>query len=760
MFLAWFTTFLCLVVPLAADAVAQERRPLAPADADTVDPPEGPEVIARSASRTHAIIRATKLPEPIRIDGRLDESFYESVRSIGDFIQMEPVEGQPATEQSEVWIFYDRDNVYVSARLWDSHPEREVVDEMRRDNNRVVFNENFAFSFDTFHDRRSGYDFEVNPLGGRWDGQFADDGGVINSSVNPVWEYKTGRFDHGWTVEARVPFKSLRIGSRTQQEWGFQARRWVRWKNEMSFITRINAAIGSLAVMKVSLSPTLIGLEAPPADKHLELKPYATASVASDTTVAPQISNKGSGGWGGDVKYGVSRTLTLDGTYNTDFAQVEADLQQVNLTRFNLFFPEQRDFFLENFGAFTFGGTSSAASSVDNTPLLFYSRRIGLSGSSAVPIVAGGRLSGRAGRFSIGVLHIVTDEKPEIGARQTGFSVIRLKRDLFRRSSVGMIFTNRTIGQVLPGANRAYGVDGQFLVTNTIVVNTYWAKTDAPGRSGEDISHKARFDYEGDRYGLLAEYLAVGANFSPDIGFVRHPDLHRSYLQGRFSPRPRRNRFVRKLYYNGTFEYIQNGAGRLDTRTGTAEFAIDFHNADHFNVKAFSTYEFLPAPLTLAPGVAVASGGYDYGSVLLGYNLGPSRRRVLANLSIEQGTLYGGNKTIATVSGALISFPPHLVVEPTYSLSAVSVPQGSFATHLLGPRVTFMATPLMFIAALVQYNSTANTVSSNVRFRWEYQPGSELFVVWNDQRSTAAPAGLPSLQNRAFIVKLNRLLRF
>jgi hypothetical protein len=375
--------------------------------------------------------------------------------------------------------------------------------------------------------------------------------------------------------------------------------------------------------------------------------------------------------------------------------------------------------------------------------------------------VGGGRLSGRAGRFSMGVLDMETDAQPSVGVRKTNFSVVRMKRDLFQRSAVGMIFTNRSIGQAVSGANRAYGVDGQFILTNTLVVNTYWAKTDTAGRSGDDISHKVRVDYEGDRYGLLTEHLTVGSHFNPDIGFVRHPDLHRRYLQGRFSPRPRRsNKTVRKFYYNGTYEYIQNGAGRLDTRTATGEFAIDFQNADHMTVKVFRTYEFLPAALPLAPGVTVPTGGYDYNSVLVGYNLGPTRPQVLANLSLERGTLYGGTKTIATVSNGLVSFPPHVVVEPTYSLNAVTVPQGSFTTHLLGPRFTYMATPRMFLAALVQYNSTAHTVSSNVRFRWEYQPGSELFVVWNDQRSTAAPSGVPSLQNRAFIMKVNRLLRF
>jgi hypothetical protein len=689
----------------------------------------------------------------------LDEEVYGTVPPISDFIQMEPAEGEPATEQTDVWVFFDRENLYIVGRCWDSHPEREVADEMRRDNGRIFNNDEFAFSLDTFHDRRTGYNFEMNPLGARMDGEISDDGNVVNTSVNPVWEGASRRFDHGWVVETRIPFKSLRYGPGTSQVWGFQVRRLVRWKNEFSFPTHISAAMTYRALLKVSLSPTLVGLEVPPPALHLDVKPYAIASSASDTTVQPAISNDTKADWGVDATYNISRGMTADVTYNTDFAQAEADLQMVNLTRFNLFFPEKRDFFLQNSGVFTFGGASTSANSTDNTPILFYSRRIGLSGSNVVPIEGGGRLVGRAGRFSVGLLNLETKDRSAAGARATNFSVVRVKRDIFRRSSIGMIFTNRSVGQNGIGTNQAYGIDGQFLPTNTLVINTFWAKTRTPAQSTDDTSYRAQFDYEGDRYGLLGERLVVGAHFNPDVGFVRQPDLYRTFGQFRFSPRPRRrNRMVRKYFYTGTMEYDENGRGRVSLRTGTGEFAIDFQNGDHASVKYFHTYEFLPAQLSLTPSVVVPTGGYGYESVLVGYNLGPSRRSVLANVSTERGTLYDGHKTIFTVTSGLVSFPPHVIIEPTYSLNQVSIPQGSFITHLVGPRFTFMPTPLGFVSALVQYNSTLHTLSSNVRFRWEYRPGSELFVVWNDQRNTLAHGG-PSLQNRAFIVKMNHLFR-
>ena len=732
--------WLLAVGPLAAQAAGQTTAPV---------------VITRDPSGT-AVIRAVRLTTPLRIDGHLDEEVYTTVPSISGFIQQEPSDGSPATEETEVWVFFDSDNMYVVGRCWDSHPERMVANEMRRDGARVPRNEDFAFSFDTFHDRRNGFNFEITPVGGRLDTEIINDGAVSNRDWNPVWEAVAARFDHGWSVETRIPFKSLRYRPGGDQVWGFQVRRMVRWKNEISYITRIPAAIGERGHHHVSLSPTLVGIDVPPPGLNLEIKPYGISTMASDTTVTPRIANDLSAHWGGDVKYGITKSLTADFTYNTDFAQVEADQQQINLTRFSLFYPEKRDFFLENAGTFVFGGATGA----DNTPALFYSRRIGLSGTQSVPIVAGGRLVGRAGKFSVGVLNIESDEVPASGIPSTDFSVVRVKRDVFRRSSIGAIFTGRSVGQSGTGSNEAYGADGTFVLTDTITVNTFLARTRSQDRAGHDASYHAQFNYAGDRYAVLVDELGIGRNFNPELGFVRHPDMRRGYGFFQFSPRPRKkSALIRKYYYDGSIEYIENNAGRVDTRTQTAEFAIDFQSSDHFNVRYGRTYEFLPQPLRLAPGRVVPVAAYNYGSVLVGYNTGPRRTITPGNFSWEYGTFYGGHKGTLTVGNSLLSFPPHLMIEPTYTLNHVSVPQGTFTSHLLGPRITYTATPLMFWSALVQYNSIENSVSANVRFRWEYAPGSELFVVWNETRDTFAQ-GFPTLTNRALIVKVNRLLRF
>ncbi len=287
----------------------------------------------------------------------------------------------------------------------------------------------------------------------------------------------------------------------------------------------------------------------------------------------------------------------------------------------------------------------------------------------------------------------------------------------------------------------------------------FFAGTHSPGRTTDGTSYKGNIDYEGDRYGAMAEYLTVNPTFNPEVGFVRRLDMNRWYGQFRFSPRPAsRKSPIRKYYYNGTGEYIQATSGQVENKTYTGEFAVDLQNGDHANVKYSDFYEYLPTDLTLGSGVVVPVGAYHYRSVLTGFNFGPQRKSFATNTSLEYGTFYQGHKVSAIVTSGAVSWPRHLIVEPSYTLNYISLPQGRLNQHLVGPRITYGITPLAFISALVQYNTTTNSISSNIRLRWEYSPGSELFVVWNEQHDTIA-GGLP-LQNRGLIVKFNHLFRY
>ena len=744
-------------------AVESDRSPSVdpnrPPRFDGPPPPLPPAVISRDAAgRTTG--RAVRLTSPLRVDGRLDEDVYTSVQSLSGFIQAEPVSGVSPTEQTEVWVFFDRDQVYVSVRCWESHPERMVANEMRRDSGNIYQNEFVGFFFDTFYDRRNAVVFGVTPIGGRIDGQVTDER-QWNADWNPIWDVATGRFEGGWAVEAAIPFKSLRYRPGRAQVWGFQLRRENRWRNEISYLTRLPDGLSTQGLMAVSFAATLVGLEVPEASRNLEIKPYAISEVSGDRNATPKISNDLVGDVGLDVKYSVTQNLTADLTVNTDFAQVEADTQQINLTRFSLFFPEKREFFLENRGLFAFGGAGGSVfgGGGGDTPVLFHSRQIGLHQGQEVPIEVGGRLTGRVGAFSLGVMNIQTGDATGSGAPATNFSVVRVKSDILRRSSIGALFTRRSVSTRDPtGSNDAYGVDGTFAFYDNLNINTYWAETRTPGLGGDTVSYRTQLDYTGDRYGLQLERLVVGNDFNPEVGFLRRLAFERSFVSARFSPRPQAIAAIRKLSWGGQVNYITDRAGVLETRDVEGEFGVEFESSDRFDVGYTRSYELLEQPFRIAPGVTIPVGGYSFEDVRASFGLG-QHRRFSGTLSAQHGSFFSGERTSVGFSGGRLELTPQFSVEPSISLNRIDLPEGRFTTRLVTTQTTYTVTPLMFVSALLQYNSSTDALSTNVRLRWEYLPGSELFVVYNEQRDTLARR-FPELENRALIIKINRLFRF
>ncbi|MGE3843914.1 MAG: DUF5916 domain-containing protein, partial [Vicinamibacterales bacterium] len=508
---------LILVLAVLLTATAAGAQTTSPSAADAAD------VIQRDPDG-RATIRAIALTTPLRIDGALDEALYTSVRGMSDFVQVEPQLGERATEKTEVWLAYDTQNIYVAFRCWDSQPERRVSTEMRRDGSKIFGGDDIVYMFfDTFHDQRNGMTFSVNSLGGYNDGQITND--QYLGDWNAIFNLKTSTFEGGWTLEVAIPFKSIRYAAGRSQTWGFNALRTVRWRNEYSVLSPAPPWNGLSAARQGRFAATVVGIEAPANGRNFELKPYAISSLTTDLTAAPQRRDDPDADFGFDAKYGLTQSVVADFTYNTDFAQVEADEQQVNLTRFSLFFPEKRDFFLENQGVFTFGGATTSSQS--DTPLLFYSRRIGLDSGRPVKIDAGGRLTGKVGRFTFGALNIVTDG-PAGSSKSTNFTVARIRRDVLRRSTIGLLFTGRSLGQTGGDANAAIGVDGTFNFFDFLTINSYWARTRTGRFTGDDTSYRGLLNYAGDRYGVQVEHLSVGRAYSHEVGFVRRPVFGRS----------------------------------------------------------------------------------------------------------------------------------------------------------------------------------------------------------------------------------------
>jgi len=728
---------------------------------DTPPVPVPPEVVARD-SEGRVTVRAVRLPGPLEVDGLLEDRAYSVIPAIEGFIQQEPREGDPATEKTEAWVFFDDKGLYVSARCWDSHPERMVANEMRRDNFNIFFNENFGVILDTFHDRRNGFVFQTNPLGGIYDGYVTDERDS-NSDWSTVWQVKTGRFRSGWTVEMAIPFKSLRYRSPDDgdvqggQVWGINFRRIVRWKNETSYLTRIPAAFSFRGLNRVSSAATLVGVE-PPQALNLEVKPYVTAGSHTDREADPPYTNDLDADAGFDVKYGLTRSLTFDFTYNTDFAQVEADEEQVNLTRFDLYFPEKREFFLEGQGIFTFGGPQPRWwEGQSPAPVVFFSRRIGLAEERVVPILAGGRLTGRAGNFSVGALDIQTRELAEAEALATNFSVLRVKRDVLRRSTIGLIATRRSPALSGEGVNQVYGFDTSLGFYENVAVNGYYARSTTPGREGDEASYRGRFEYAGDRYGFEYDHLVVGENFNPEIGFLRREAFRRDFGHFRFSPRPRSIAAVRKFSFEGRLDYVTDRQGWLSTREVGGNFRTEFQSGDQFDVFYLRSYEFLVEPFEISDGVVLPTGPYDFQAFGFNYEMGP-QRKLSGLLGFDGGSFYSGRRFSLNYTGR-VELSARLTVEPRVSLNWVNLHEGRFVAQLLGGRLNFGITPRVFLGALIQYNSSDNSLGTNLRFRWEYQPGSDLYVVYSDGRDTLGP-GFPFALSRSLVVKFTRLFRF
>ena len=705
-------------------------------------------------------VTAHRADTAIRIDGKLDEEIYARTPAITGFVQQEPDEFAPATEKTEAWIFFDNDNVYVSARNWESRPERRVANEMRRDTAQLRQNDTFAVLFDTFHDKRNGYIFYANAIGGMADSQVTDEG-PPNADWNTVWDVRTGEFDGGWIIEMAIPFKSLRYRPGRDQTWGVNLRRVVRWKNEWSYLAQVPRALTTFrGLLKVSSAGTLEGMQVPSGSRNLEVKPFALAGVSTDNAITPAVSNDRNGRVGGDMKYGITQNITADLTVNTDFAQVEVDEQQVNLTRFNLFFPEKRDFFLEGLGTFAFAGRASAglAAGTGDTPYLFFSRRIGLDQSRVIPIRAGGRVTGKARNVTFGALNVQTGDDDAARIQPANFTVLRAKADVLRRSSIGGMLTHRTATPGRTGSNDGFGLDAAMSFYQNVRLDAYVAGTRTDGRAGDTLSYRGFFDYNADKYGLQAERLVVEPNFLPEIGFVRRTDMRRNFASARYSPRPRTIPRLRRLTGATSLSYITNNQDRLDTRDAVGRLEAEFTNSDLLSVSYTDNFERLVRPFPIATGVAIPAGSYDFHTTRVSYT-GGQQRPYSGEIVFETGAFYNGDRRSIALNSGRMQVTPQLSVEPSLAINWIELPQGPFTLKVARSRITYTITPRMFVSGIAQYNSTGTSLGSNVRFRWEYRPGSELFVVYTDDFDTEARPGVTALRNRAFVVKFNRLFR-
>jgi hypothetical protein len=736
-------------------------------------PMAGAQTAAPAPSST-VTVTAQRIARPLTVDGRFDDDLYQERSPFTEFIQQDPREGEPASERTELWVAFDEENIYFAVKCYHSDPDRIIATELRRDSSLIFQNDSVTVVIDTFHDLRNGFKFQTNALGAVQESMVVDEVNV--DSWNTIWEVRSARYDWGWGFEMGIPFKSIRYPGSGPQVWGINLRRNIKAKNELAYLTPMPRSFGANAIYHMGSAATLAGIETPAQSMNLEIKPYVVSSLTTDRAAASPFSNKRDSNGGFDFKYGLTRGLILDTTYRTDFAQVEEDQQQVNLTRYSLFFPEKRDFFLEGQAIYAFGGTNFGQNAnPGEVPVLFFSRRIGLSNGLAVPVDAGARVAGKAGKYQLAALNIQTDDSAAASAVATNFTAVRVKREFLRRSNIGVIATRRdpAASGLAPsialgaGTNVAYGADMNLFLFRNVTGNVYYARTDtgragtgqAPRLGSGQASYRGRFDFTEDRWAYTFEHLLVGPQFDPGVGFVRRVDFRRTSADLQFNPRPRNSTRIRRYSFLGVLDYVTSAdASVVQNKDLRGQFSVQFQNGDSWTpIDVRDQYEFLPRSFVINPGTTIPQGGYHYRSVRTSYSLG-QQRMISGSLAAGYGTLYNGHRTEAGYSGRM-AFLPQFAVEPSIALNWVRLPYGDFSAPVVSTRLIVTPNAKTALTSYIQYNGSARTMTASLRLRWEYRPGSELFVVYSDGRNTLT-GGYPDLLNRSVAVKVTRLLRF
>ena len=699
-------------------------------------------------------VTAVRIAEEITLDGLLNEASWSLAQPATDFIRWRPNPGEPAIETTEVYFLYDDDNLYIGFICHDTEPDNIRINDLREDYS-FFGNDGVAILIDSLNDDRSGFIFGTNPVGAKRDSQVTNDS-VYNWDWDGVWNVRSSRNDAGWIAEIAIPFKTLRFSGASIQEWGLNINRHILRASEESQWSPLPLRY---TFSRVSLAGSLRGLENIRQGRNLKVKPYVITSFAQSRSRNFEWQDHYDGGV--DLKYGLTPSLTLDATYNTDFAQVEADQQQVNLTRFNLFFPEKRDFFLENAGTFSFG---SAGFGAGGSLVPFFSRRIGLSRRlTPVPILGGARVSGQAGRYDIGFLAMKADkldplEDPNIdplaATPSNNFVVGRIKRNLLTNSWIGGLVTHRDSTDD-GDYNRVYGADARFQFFGRLNFDAYMLKSTTPGMSGEDQARRFGTSWVDDEVAVSAGYLTIQPNFNPELGFVRRDNM--TQHDGSFAWRPliRSGAAIRNLQFQTDVTYIQGaGSGEIETRDHAIITGLEFWNGGHIRYTTTERFERLNRPFSIRSGTTIPGGDHSFREHSVSAASDPSRT-ISGNGSVNWGDFWDGDRT--AFSGALSLKPNYRWgLDFNYIRNRVTLPDGSFTTDLMGARLIYGFNPFAFFNAFIQYDAEANRVSSNIRFNWTHSPLSDLYIVYNDTRDTDRG----ELVDRAFIVKFTNLFNF
>ena len=656
--------------------------------------------------------------EPV-LDGVLDEPLWQQAAPVGAFRQRNPQEGSPATEPTEVRIVYSESALFFGVICHDSEPDRIIATQRARDAD-LQFDDSFSIILDTFHSHRNAFLFQINPLGARFDSWITDEGVRTSPEWDERWEVETTVGEKGWTAEVRIPFKALRMSSREVQVWGIDFRRALKHKNEEVAWSNYRR---DFTFEQVSQAGHLEGLERISSGFTYRLKPYVLLGLRRSLPEPGPSSTHNESDIGLEVfKYRLSSDLTLDVTVRPDFAETEVDAQQVNLTRFPLFFPEKREFFLENAGVFDLGPGGDRPE-----VRLFHSRRVGLTEQrEKVPILLGGRLTGKAGGFELGLLNAQTQESDQEPRRN--YAVGRVKRNLFSRSYVGAMITNLETGQS-SDYNRTAALDSNFIFFDHLTVESFLVRSWSPdGEEDTWASRPVQISWNSDFFTANAEYMIVQRNFEADMGFVPRKDMQQSIGGVTLHPRPSLE-WIRRLTLGSNVTYIASQEGDLETRNQEFNFGIEWESGDRNMIVFGRNLETITEPFLLRGKLPVLPGTYNNDQLSFRFRTFPGRR-FSSFQSVRWEDFWGGDRFSIQLNPNLV-LTDQLTLAAQYTFDDISLPQGQLTSHVVNSVLRYNLNNSWLTSTTLQYDSTEDLFNLNFRLNYIYRPGDDVFLVFN-----------------------------
>ena len=721
-------------------------------------------------------IQAVRIQADLEFDGLVIEALWDEMEPATDFVQQDPNEGEPSTERTEVRVGFDDFNLYFGIICFDRQPENIVVTQNRRDGS-LTDTDSIQLLIDAYHDGQNAFIFGTSPTGIEFDAQVtkagqsrgggggparaggAGGGGAqrggssaYNLNWDGVWRVRSRVTSRGWESEIIIPFRTLRYKAGTDQTWGLNISRKIRRRNELSFWAPVSRAF---RLTQIELAGSLTGLETR-RHRNLKLLPYVLGGFSQDFREAGDRTDRELTG-GLDLKYSLTPGLTLDATVNTDFAQVEVDDVQINLTRFDLFFPEKRPFFLENSGFFEFGTPREVE--------IFFSRRIGLDGDGQeVPIDAGVRLSGKVNKFQVGLLNMQT-RKVEGQTPASNYTVARVSRELPNRSSIGVIGVNRQTTGDSAGFrefNRSFGADANFGIGKYANWFSYVAGTSTPGLHGDAHAYSSRFDYDDAMHDINVGFLEVGEDFNPEVGFVRRVKFRKPSASYRYT-HYLGNSAWRTVEPHASFQNWYT-LGRNEKESGFEHYHVDsrLQNGGRLGLAYNRSFERLDEPFEVFPEVYVPVGRYRFGETIANFSSDPSAT-FFGGGTFAVGDFYDGDITAVSFNGG-VRKGQNLTWTVAWSRNYIDLPGADFTTDLASLRFNWSFTPKSFLQTLSQYSNRTNQLVHNIRLGLLSTSNTGLFVVYNTGSSTRDyldPHGVERrLETQGFFVKFNYLLDF